>query len=103
MMRRGEIHRIGRVLLLAGVAVLAQGTTCGLKEGMERSVDKVLDQLKVTTNKSLSVIDEGIRTLGNNSASWQTVLQDMQAKLTADGQQLVRNDIRNLLDHSSRR
>ena len=48
--------------------------------------------------KATQALGDAVAQIGNDSSSWQQVLQDTTAKLTEDGQQTIRGDVQNLLD-----
>ncbi|UJP05258.1 MAG: hypothetical protein LZF61_10580 [Nitrosomonas sp.] len=83
---------------------------CGIGDSVNKitkSVDKVTETIEDATNKAsdiagdtVATLDEGIDALERNSASWQSVLQQMTKQLTDDAQSTVRNEISALLNRS---
>jgi hypothetical protein len=53
-----------------------------------------------SVDRTLKIIDDAIARLDNESADWQTVLQDMQAQLTSDAQSTIRNEVTQLIQRS---
>jgi hypothetical protein len=57
----------------------------------------LVNQGKDTTTLAVGALDDGIAALGNASADWQAVLQDVQRNLPKDAQEFVRNEISNTI------
>jgi hypothetical protein len=58
------------------------------------------DSIDNATAQATAVLQDGIDKITANLSSWQTVLQDMQSKLTKDTQSTLRNEVTNLLQGS---
>ncbi|WP_375766861.1 hypothetical protein NR798_34965 [Archangium gephyra] len=55
------------------------------------------DTADTAVARTAAILDEGLVGLQNNSADWQKVLRDTEAKLTSDTQSTIRNEVSNLL------
>jgi hypothetical protein len=69
------------------LAVLVAG--CGIAE-------KIQD----LTTQTVNVLDDAIAALETQSAAWQSILQEAQARLTADAQSTIRNELASLVSRS---
>ncbi len=52
------------------------------------------------TTRTVNVLDDAIDALETQSAAWQTILQEVQSKLTDAAQSTIRNEIANLVTRS---
>jgi len=83
---------------------------CGIGDSVDKitkKIDEVTDTVEDLANTTsdiagdtVATIDDAIDALDRNSASWQTVLQDVTKQLTADTQSTIRNEISDLLNRS---
>jgi len=100
--------RRSQLWLVIFASILIAG--CGVGDSVDKitkKVDDVTDKVEDLTNTTsdiagdtVATIDDAIDALDRNSASWQTVLQDVARQLTADAQSTIRNEISDLLNRS---
>lgn len=77
-------------VLCIGAGLLISG--CGLA-GLGQSIEDA-------ATRAVSVLDDAIETLANESADWQQVLQDAMSQLTDDAQSTIRNEIADVASRS---
>jgi hypothetical protein len=87
---REVFHSAVSVLLVLSL------TGCGLADTLKNAIGFGAS----TADRTLNILDGGIARLDNNSAEWQSVLEDMQSKLTTDAQSTIRNEITQLIQRS---
>lgn len=56
--------------------------------------------LAEASDRAVNILDDGIATLGSESADWRTTLEGMVSKLTEDAQSTVRHEITDLMNRS---
>ena len=56
-----------------------------------------VDQLKPTLDRTTSAFDDAIRRIEQQSSSWQSVLRELEGKLTAAAQSTLRSEVQNTL------
>lgn len=76
------------------LAVIVAG--CGIAEKIQDLTTRVED----LTTQTVNVLDDAIAALETQSAAWQSILQEAQARLTADAQSTIRNELANLVSRS---
>ncbi len=107
-------NRIRKSLLWPVIFASILIAGCGIGDSVDKitkKVDEVTDKVTDTVEDlanttsdiagdTVATIDGAIDALDRNSASWQTVLQDLTKQLTADAQSTIRNEISDLLNRS---
>lgn len=77
--------RPSQLRLIAFVAVAGGAVACGLTSALKTVTD--------TPAIALDHIDQAINTLGNQSASWQTTLTQLEGQLRDDAQATLANEV----------
>jgi hypothetical protein len=89
MERPRESHHRRRFLCLVAALVVLASVSCGIPE----AIRDVGNQAENSTTKAVSAVDDGINALTASSSDWLTVLEEVQAKLPADVQSTIRNEL----------
>lgn len=71
-----------------------------LLTGCANCAGSITEPLTAAVEDAVSALDRGIDALERNSASWQSVLQDLESELVSDLQSTIRNEVSDLLNRS---